>query len=115
MLLLKVKKLKMMDCIRNYRVLLVGPTVKKNIMLMGDFNAIVGNFKIDEFILTFGEEICNINGSRLSDFMANNQLIIMNIRTDVNTHGLGQSQITDHSLLVSAIHLKSRWSGEKKA
>jgi hypothetical protein len=54
------------------------------IMLMGDFNARVGNSKIEECIDTFGEQTCNRNGIKLIDFVVYNELKILNTMSDYN-------------------------------
>jgi exonuclease III len=58
--------------------------INKNdtVMLMGDFNARVGNSKIEQCIGTFGEQTCNRNGIKLIDFVVCNQLKIMNTMFD---------------------------------
>lgn len=48
------------------------------IMIIGDFNARIGNSKIDTNIGIFGEQTRNNNGSRLIDFVSFNQLKVMN-------------------------------------
>ena len=40
---------------------------------MGNFNATVGNLKIEEFTRAFGEETCNNNENRIIDFVVYNQ------------------------------------------
>ena len=39
------------------------------LIVMGDFNAKIGNLKTEEFLGTFSEETCDNNGNRLIDFM----------------------------------------------
>ena len=48
------------------------------LIIMGDFNARVGNTKIEQYVGIHGEETCNRNGNRLIDFTIYNHLKIMN-------------------------------------
>ena len=55
--------------------------IKGRVVLLGDFNACVGKgLDSDDVVGSFGEEVCNSNGTKLIELMQQSDLVLWNNR-----------------------------------
>ena len=69
------------ECYENLSVDISRFKSKGRVVLLGDFNAHVGKgLDSDDVVGSFGEEVCNSNGTKLIELMQQSDLVLWNIR-----------------------------------